>query len=201
MNKEEKVNETQRRIIEAAIREFGTKGYQAASTNGICEACGISKGLIFYHFKSKELLFEECAKFCINEFDRYMQKNYISSKTPLEGLRSCCLMRKNFFYDHPSYHKIFCEVLYRGEAGENKESKLRKMYEKHSYVMLDKILEGAVLNSRNSREDNINIAVQLIQFIDMQTYQSNQETAQMLEEQMKRYEALFGALFYGILEQ
>lgn len=203
MKKEDKVLETRKKIIDAAIVEFGTKGYRSASTNEICEACEISKGIIFYHFKSKASLFKACAEICIREFDEYMQENYLPEETPLVGIRRCCLLRKNYFSSHPSYHRIFCEVLYREEnaAEITKDDTLKKMYENHSYDVLDKILMGTALNSRNSREENIWIAVKLIEFIDMQTYQSGLETEDMLEEQMKQYEAFLGALLYGILDK
>jgi TetR/AcrR family transcriptional regulator len=45
------------RILEAALVEFATRGYEAASTNAIAAAAGVAKGLVFHHFGSKEQLF------------------------------------------------------------------------------------------------------------------------------------------------
>lgn len=45
------------RILEAALNEFSTRGYEAASTNAIATAAGVAKGLVFHHFGSKEQLF------------------------------------------------------------------------------------------------------------------------------------------------
>ncbi len=44
-------------IIEAALIEFGTKGYLVASTNVIAKNASVSKGLIFKYFSSKANLF------------------------------------------------------------------------------------------------------------------------------------------------
>lgn len=41
------MDEKRLKILEAAMGEFTEKGYQAASTNKICEKAGVSKGLIF----------------------------------------------------------------------------------------------------------------------------------------------------------
>lgn len=46
--------ETQSRIIDAAIKLFNAEGTANVSSNRIAEDCGISKGHLHYHFKSKE---------------------------------------------------------------------------------------------------------------------------------------------------
>ncbi|MCU0696202.1 MAG: TetR/AcrR family transcriptional regulator [Myxococcaceae bacterium] len=46
------------RILTAALEEFATRGYEAASTNTIASRAGVAKGLVFHHFGSKEALFE-----------------------------------------------------------------------------------------------------------------------------------------------
>lgn len=45
------------RIINAALSEFGSKGYRAASTNEIAKKASISKGSLFHYFGSKEQLY------------------------------------------------------------------------------------------------------------------------------------------------
>lgn len=46
------------RILSAALEEFATRGYEAASTNAIAARAEVAKGLVFHHFGSKEALFE-----------------------------------------------------------------------------------------------------------------------------------------------
>lgn len=46
------------RILSAALEEFATHGYEAASTNAIAARAHVAKGLVFHHFGSKESLFE-----------------------------------------------------------------------------------------------------------------------------------------------
>ncbi|MCX6086069.1 MAG: TetR family transcriptional regulator, partial [Caldiserica bacterium] len=35
-------------LVNAAVREFATAGYRAASTNRIVQVAGVSKGLLFH---------------------------------------------------------------------------------------------------------------------------------------------------------
>lgn len=57
-----KKEEAIKKIIEASLIEFGTKGYELASTNSIYKAAGVSKGAIFLYFNSKAELFYEVFK-------------------------------------------------------------------------------------------------------------------------------------------
>ncbi|PZF87332.1 TetR family transcriptional regulator [Listeria ivanovii] len=53
-------------ILEAAMEEFTEKGYQAASTNQICAKAGVSKGLIFHYFGSKEKLYIAAVSYAVD---------------------------------------------------------------------------------------------------------------------------------------
>jgi len=46
-------------ILDAAMDEFAENGYEKASTNRIVRGAGISKGMLFYYFNSKEELFQD----------------------------------------------------------------------------------------------------------------------------------------------
>jgi TetR/AcrR family transcriptional regulator len=54
------------RIINAAIEEFASVPYEKASTNNIVKNAGISKGLLFHYFSSKQELFEALTRFVIH---------------------------------------------------------------------------------------------------------------------------------------
>ncbi|WP_054754472.1 TetR/AcrR family transcriptional regulator [Piscibacillus salipiscarius] len=50
--------DTQMKIINAALKEFAEKGYKLASTNQIVKRAGVGKGMLYYYFKNKQELFE-----------------------------------------------------------------------------------------------------------------------------------------------
>ena len=64
MKREEKSELTRERILQAAIEEFGTNGYDASALNTICSKNGISKGLIYYNFVDKDDLYLACVSRC-----------------------------------------------------------------------------------------------------------------------------------------
>jgi AcrR family transcriptional regulator len=50
--------ESQRKILEAAYELFSDKGYGATTLNDISDRAGVAKGLVSFHFKSKEDVFQ-----------------------------------------------------------------------------------------------------------------------------------------------
>lgn len=55
------------RILNAAIEEFATYPYEKASTNNIVKNAGISKGLLFHYFGSKQELYDHLVVFVLNK--------------------------------------------------------------------------------------------------------------------------------------
>ena len=51
-----------KRIVEAAARLFGRQGFDGASMYAVAKAAGVSKGLLHYHFDSKEHLLLEAVR-------------------------------------------------------------------------------------------------------------------------------------------
>ncbi|WP_126428557.1 TetR/AcrR family transcriptional regulator [Brevibacillus marinus] len=54
LKQEDQMTEKQRRILEAAIRLFASKGYHASSTSEIAKEAGVAEGTIFRHYKTKK---------------------------------------------------------------------------------------------------------------------------------------------------
>jgi len=78
------------KILDAAAGLFGTHGFQGASMSAVAKAAGVSKGLVHYHFHSKEhLLIEaELAMFrqIYKRFEDRFQRGEVGLATALEAL-------------------------------------------------------------------------------------------------------------------
>ncbi len=49
-------------LIDAALHQFGEKGYDGASIRDIARAAGVTEALVYHYFRNKEHLFEEVIK-------------------------------------------------------------------------------------------------------------------------------------------
>ncbi|MEZ4236432.1 MAG: helix-turn-helix domain-containing protein [Myxococcota bacterium] len=78
------------RIVDAAARLFGRNGYEAASMGAVARAAGVSKGLLHYHFDSKEHLLIEAVRATFRQlharFDDRFQRGDRGLETVVEAL-------------------------------------------------------------------------------------------------------------------
>ena len=70
------MNKTKRKIFETSMKLFAEKGYDATSIEEITATVGVAKGTLYYHFSSKEEIFN----FLIEEGIKLLQ-NSIYIKT------------------------------------------------------------------------------------------------------------------------
>lgn len=67
MNKEQNQSQdTETRILQAAEKEFFSKGYAGARTASIAEAAGVTHAMLHYYFRTKDKLFERIVSEKIN---------------------------------------------------------------------------------------------------------------------------------------
>ena len=72
------MNRTKRKIFETALKLFAEKGYDATSVEEITSVVGVAKGTLYYHFSSKEEIFnfliEEGMKLLYNSIEIKLAK-------------------------------------------------------------------------------------------------------------------------------
>ena len=121
MTQEEKTRRTKERILQSAIKEFGTKGYTAATIGAICKEHGIAKGLLYHNFSGKEDLYLACVSRCFDEVVDYLQKQEFGT-----NLQRYMESRFQFFSTFPLHAGIFFEAVLQPPAGLELEIKERK---------------------------------------------------------------------------
>ena len=72
------MNKTKRKIFETSMKLFEEKGYEATSIEEITSIVGVAKGTLYYHFSSKEEIFnflvEEGMKLLKNSIEIKIEK-------------------------------------------------------------------------------------------------------------------------------
>jgi TetR/AcrR family transcriptional regulator len=71
-------------ILNVSMRLFAQKGYAGCSIREICQAAGITKPVLYYHFRSKEHLYQELMLDIFNQ----TKKNYLQLSTFRGSLRN-----------------------------------------------------------------------------------------------------------------
>src|SRR4030042_3336436 len=79
--KNQRVGNTEERILKQAMKLFLEKGYHGTSIDDITQAAGLTKGALYWHFRSKEDLLERI----IEEFKRHSLEGMIHEVEGIKG--------------------------------------------------------------------------------------------------------------------
>jgi TetR/AcrR family transcriptional regulator len=63
---------SRQRILSSAIREFASKGFAGARVDSIARGAEVNKAMIYYHFSSKDKLYEEALAFQMRPVLQFM---------------------------------------------------------------------------------------------------------------------------------
>lgn len=100
------MNRTKRKIFETSMKLFAEKGYDATSIEEITSVVGVAKGTLYYHFSSKEEIFN----FLVDEGMKLLQ-NSISIKIAqkdnvIDKLKSVLLIQLKILYKYEDFITI-----------------------------------------------------------------------------------------------
>lgn len=117
----ERVSDERREsILNAGIEEFATNGFEKANINIIAQKAGISIGLMYKYFKTKEDLFITCVDCGMSHLDKILQgimdsddKLLIKAEKLIRA--TCAHSRKN-----KNYIKIYNEITSEKNADRSK---------------------------------------------------------------------------------
>jgi TetR/AcrR family transcriptional regulator, transcriptional repressor for nem operon len=81
---------TRERLLQAAAREIYRSGYQSASLDKILASSGVTKGALYYHFKSKEALGHAVVEeiIALDNHTKWL-KHLENAEDPIDTLISC----------------------------------------------------------------------------------------------------------------
>ncbi len=89
-------------ILNPALKEFATKGFDEASTNVIAKESGISKGLMFHYVSSKKELFLFLYDYCTDMINQeYLELMNFNERDIFERLRQSYLLQLDLLQKHP----------------------------------------------------------------------------------------------------
>ena len=128
------MNKTNRKIFETSMKLFAEKGYDATSIEEITATVGVAKGTLYYHFSSKEEIFN----FLIEEGMKLLQ-NSIDIKTAklsnyIDKIKAIVLIQIKIVAKYEDLITILLSQFYGNEARNQK-------CQKHVYEYINKIEE------------------------------------------------------------
>lgn len=205
MKREEKARQTKRKIMDRALAEFSARGYRAASINNVFDpAQGVSKGIIYHYFASKDELFLACVEECFQSLKAYIQ-DHVHLDGGAVGTGECLTdyfqVRMRFFRENPLYQRIFMESVFMPpEHLQADIMERRQPMEQLNLEILEELFSQIPLRDHLDRENTARLLIQFINFINLQDHGVELDLAgiQQVEEKNRQILDIF---LNGILER
>ncbi|MBC5627716.1 TetR/AcrR family transcriptional regulator [Clostridium sp. NSJ-6] len=191
--------EVKEKIIKAAIEEFAENGYKAASTNSICKKAKVSKGLIYYYFKSKEEIYLNALKFAIDEFKENVtiQIND-NSKNGINYISEYFDTKFKFFRENPLYSKLIINSLLNDNTEEAK--KLGEEFQRYNNSLIFEIIKSIDINPKFNREKAFELVLMIGEKLEEKHMKDieNKQKDTAIEEFRKDHKLMIEMVFEGI---
>lgn len=204
MKQEERTELTRKKIMKAAVNEFGTYGYEGGTIGRICKTGNINKGLIYHNFKDKDALYLACMKeSCDLLMDMFKD---MDQKTAPEALGEAYMrVRMHFFTVHPLHGRILFEGLLMPPAAlQNEIHETLSPLEDFNRQIIMTMLDALPLRSGISRERAI-ACFRLVADAYNARFRSDTADHSDMNEKIEAHEKelpkIIDCMLYGIAEK
>ena len=115
MTQAERQNQSRRKILEAAMDEFGARDFDAVTMEAICASHGISKGMMYHYYTGKDELFLACVGHVFQSLLKYVRHDAaaLGKQAAFETIKNYFAIRECYFQRHPKEKNIFENALLR----------------------------------------------------------------------------------------
>jgi AcrR family transcriptional regulator len=131
-------------ILKAALWCFNKKGYHKASVEEIAKKAGLTKGAIYYYFKSKKHLFIELLHHVFEEYNKKLAKDiaYGSIKDPVGKLKFLIKKDLGYIEKHLDALKFFINFIIISMREKDLRKEIIQYYQSMTQGVVGIIVEG-----------------------------------------------------------
>lgn len=134
--------ERREEILQAARSCFARRGYHEATMEEVATAAGLSKGLIYYYFKSKQELFLALLDSWFAQFDRAWQES-LASGSAAERLRRLGQLSVEAMEESADLMNLLLEFWAHAGRDPALMERFRRALSRYRQLLADVIAEGA----------------------------------------------------------
>lgn len=171
------------KILDACLDVFARHGYQKTSTMMLAEAAGISKALIFHHFKSKKELYLSVLDHCIEKGKMEVNPDtLLEYQDFFEAKEKVSIIKFGYFKRHSNAYKVWMEALY--DTPDELKADIEEKYGgliSQKDKMWERLFEKVALKEGVDRKQAFRLIMIILDYFDKQ-YLSEVENNRDLDE-------------------
>lgn len=124
-----KTGATRTRLFAAAAELIGERGFHGTTVDDIVERAGVAKGTVYYHFKSKEALFDALLTEHFGHLEDAFRAAVASADGPPEALRALVHTELGYIEANRAASKLLMSEVWRSDrAWQDTLGPLRERY-------------------------------------------------------------------------
>lgn len=200
MKKAEKTQLMRERILEGAIQEIASSGYQGFRINQVCKKYGFSKGSLYHLFPNKDQLYLACVEQSFSKLFQFLKVDWDSVPTLSEYLQS----RLRFYRAHPHHSQVFLEaLLFRGSQVEGDICRYRDEFDRFNQAVARRLVMEHKLKKGVTEEQALaylDVIQKLFRtyYLTLQELDSELVNSQTYEDHLQE---ILGHMVFGIVDQ
>jgi AcrR family transcriptional regulator len=145
---------TRERLFRAAAELMGERGFHGTTVDDIVERAQVAKGTVYYHFKSKEALFDGLLSEYFAQLGDAFRAAADSAATPTDALRGLVRVELEYIYANQAASKVLMSELWRSDRAW--QDTLHVLRERYVTVFRD-VLEAGVAAGEFRRDLDLSV--------------------------------------------
>lgn len=117
--------QTRQQIIDAAFELFANDGYSRTSISAVAEKAGVSKGLIYHYFESKEAILEAIFDHLVSLGDEVM--DFPDHFSPADKIRQTLEQTFAFIREQPDFGRLMVALAIQPDTFSRLKPKINKV--------------------------------------------------------------------------
>ena len=144
------MNKTKRAIFDSAIKVFSNSGYNGATMDMIAADAGVAKGTLYYHFKSKEEIFNFIIKEGMTVIKEKIESIAVKQGDILSKIKVLCRVQLGFVYESRDFFKVVMSQLWGQESRQLELRESIKKYINYIQYYLEEAMKQGVVKQGDS---------------------------------------------------
>lgn len=205
MTQKERQERSKEEIYQAAMEEFGTRGYDGVNMEHICSGHGISKGMMYHYYSSKDELFLLCADRTFRELTNYVEQGMdaLEELDIPEAIKGFFMLREGFFQTRPKEKMVFESAMLRPPRHLNEQiQSLRAPIRQLNRKFIERLVDRMPLR-QELEPDRVSSYLAGIEpfFQDILNSFQDKHPPQDLHAMLEASGELLNMLLFGVLRQ
>lgn len=143
------MNKTKKLIFESAIQIFSKSGYRGATMDDIAENAGLAKGTLYYHFASKEEIFNFIVEEGILILHNKVMEIQGKELSPIEKLSEISKIQLTFLYEYTDFFRVVMSQLWGNEKRQDELRERIRVY----LIEIEKDIQDAIDDGKINKGD------------------------------------------------